>query len=99
MLQDVAGNVIDNTSGVAPVVNVSYTPANGTAVDVTSELLPFGAANDGNIFRYDPISLMWIYNLSTKFFDAQGSYRVTAKAGDSLYAIDTNCGGTFVREP
>lgn len=99
MLRDSVGNIITNASIVAPVISVEYTPTGGTAVDVTSDLLPLGASNDGNIFRYDPGTLTWIYNLSTTFFDAPGTYRVTARAGDTVYLIGTNCGGTFVRQP
>lgn len=98
-LHDSTGSIITDTSIVAPVVNVEFTSTGGAAVNVTSDLLPLGAANTDNVFRFDPTDQTWIYNLGTKFFASPGTYGVTAKAGDASYLIDASCSGTFVRFP
>jgi len=99
LLEDGDGMIIaDNDITAPPVVNVLFSPAEGSGdVLVTDELLPLGQANDDNIFRFDDSSLEWIYNLGSKPFMAPGIYTVTAIAGDSSYEIDSSCTGTFER--
>lgn len=99
MLQDNTGAVVTDFTIAAPVVNVEYYANDGTGEGVTSEPIPLGASNDDNIFRFDPATLTWIYDFSTKFFEAPGTYKVTARAGDANYSIDASCTGTFVRLP
>jgi hypothetical protein len=92
--------VVTDASIASPVVNIEFTPNGSTdAVNVTSQLLPLGSANDDNIFRFDPPTSKWIYNLGTKFFGAPGMYRVKALPGNTDYNIDGSCSGTFVRLP
>lgn len=86
-----------NIAGAAPVVNVSFAPGGGPAVDVTDQLEPLGQSSDGNEFRYDPAAGQWIFNFGTKVFSAAGTYTVSVKPGDTSYDISPTCMGQFVR--
>jgi len=69
----------------------------------THDLLPLGSANDDNLFRFDPDSGQWVYNLGTKLFTATGTYTVMVTSGENgEYIIsfpDGNCTQTFERLP
>lgn len=87
-----------------PVIDVSFNGLTiGTASPDTEDLLPVGAANKDNIFRFDPETGKWIYNLGSKQFAASGAYRVTALSGDSseyrLAGENGACSQTFERLP
>lgn len=100
VLADSSGFLVTDTNVTTPpVINVVFSPAIvGGAVDVTDELLPQGAANDGHSFRYDAAEGKWIYNLGTKPFTSPGTYTVFATAGDNTYAIRQNsCTEQFIR--
>jgi hypothetical protein len=86
-----------NIPGAPPVVNVSFSAGGGQAADVTKLLEPIGQSSDGNTFDFDAGTGRWVFNLGTKPFSAAGTYTVTAKAGDSSYAISLLCSGQFVR--
>lgn len=80
-----------------PVINIIFTPGGGgSAQDLTDQLLPNGAANEDNIFRFDAVTSTWIYNLGAKQFQAAGRYEVTVAPGDATYTIET-CMGMFER--
>ena len=98
-LYDVDGYlVIDDDLAAQPVVNVSFAPSNGDpSQDVTDALLPTGQANDDNVFRFDLDEGKFIYNLSSKPYQAAGNYTVTAVAGDSSYELE-GCSQTFTRQ-
>jgi hypothetical protein len=96
VLRDIYGNIVTDQDIEAPVVVVfldgnSATDSSGYEAD----LLPPGLSDDGNTFRYDPDSKMWILNLATKQFTAAGTYTVKVKVGG--YYLD--CTGTFTRNP
>lgn len=96
--------VTDQSITAAPVVNVLFNGQMfGTVPPDDSELLPPGAANEGNMFRFDAVSNHWIYNLGTKQFEAAGTYEVTVASGDnSEYALNAPnpaCRQTFERLP
>ena len=99
VLYDQAGNLVDADQLTAPVVSITYAVGGGTGIDLTSELLPVGAAYDGNEFRFDPDSSSWIYNLSTKPYGAPGTYYVAARSGSNAYSIGAECSGSFLRIP
>lgn len=103
VLHDASGNPItDQDVSAPPVINVMYSAsgAGDDFVDGTASLLPNGAANDDNIFRWDPDGEQWIYNLGTSIYMAPGLYKVTAVAGDGSYAIDAlSCHGEVIRLP
>lgn len=82
-----------------PVVDVSFSPVvGGVTEDLTEQLVPLGQANTDNIFRFDPGTQSWVYNLGTTPYDAAGTYVVTMKSGDSTsYVIDPDCSGQFER--
>ena len=51
----------------------------------TGDVIPgdsSGAANDDSIFRYDPDSNQYIFNLTTKDLTAPATYRITVALGD-----------------
>lgn len=98
-LVDADGNLItDSDISSPPVVNVSYTPGTGADDSNNPDLVPPGLADDGNEFRFD--YPYWLINLATKQFSSEGTYVVTAVAGDESYTIDAaSCSGTFVRLP
>jgi hypothetical protein len=91
--------VTDLDIAAAPVVNVTFTPVTtGVAEDLTDQREPLGHADTGNIFRFDPDTQSWVYNLGTKQYGASGTYVVTMKSGDaSSYIIDPTCSGQFER--
>ena len=91
--------VTDLDVAAAPVLNVTFTPVTvGVAQDLTDQLEPLSHADTGNIFRFDPDTQSWVYNLGTKQYGASGTYVVTMKSGDaSSYIIDPTCSGQFER--
>jgi hypothetical protein len=97
VLRDASGAIVTDEAIAAPVVSVEFTTYNGLPVDVTPDLLPLGAANTDNVFRFDASSQKWIYNLGTEFFVNPGTYAVVAKPGDATYQLDSSCRGIFVR--
>lgn len=100
LINDQTDDLVGEGDITPPVVNVFFTPVSSIgAADVTDELLPAGAANEDNIFRFDPETGFWVYNLPTKHYSAPGNYIVTAVAGDTTYTIDpVSCTGTFNRK-
>lgn len=59
-------------------------------IDVTNLTADSGSSSDnGNLFRYDPVSLRYIYNLSTHGFAAPSTYRIVVTLDDGTeHAID-----------
>ena len=53
---------------------------------------------DGNIFEYNPDTLMWQFNLKTKNYTAPGTYTITMKSGDENEYLVETCTATFVIE-
>ena len=100
VLEDSNGIVItDQDLASPPLINVAHTDDSDVTNTIpASDLLPQGQANTDNIFRFDPTTGTWIYNLGTKQFGAAGAYDVTALPGDSSYEIDVSCSGTFDRK-
>lgn len=103
VLTDADGYIVTDFNITAPpVINVLFdgTTPYGDGTD-SEELLPVGSANEDNLFRYDPDTGQWIYNLGTKQFGAAGTYKVTVASGDELeYTIatpDGACSQTFER--
>ena len=90
---------ITDADVASPVVNVYFTPESGSGQDLTDELEPLGAANEGNAFRYDADCGCWVYNLGTKQFSTDGKYTVTVAPGDESYAINPTCEQYFIRLP
>lgn len=82
-----------------PVVNVSFTPGSGGPTeDLTDQLAPIGSANTGNLFRFDPDTQTWVYNLGTKQYKSAGTYAVSMRSGDEAsYIVDPTCSGQFQR--
>jgi hypothetical protein len=93
--------ITDLNIDAPPVVNVSFTPGSGgEAQDLTDELAPIGTANRDNIFRFDPGTQTWVYNLGTQQYKSPGTYVVSMRSGDeSSYIIDPTCRGEFQRLP
>ena len=91
--------VIDTDIVAPPVVTVSFEGSVfGDVPPDTDELLPLGAANDDNVFRFDPDTGEWVYNLGTKQFAAVGTYSVNVVSGDTdEYVINPSCSQTFER--
>ena len=99
MLTDADGfTVTDADITAPPVINVLFgLQVFGEEPLDTDDLLSLGSANEDNIFRFDPDSGQWIYNLGTKQFQAAGNYTVMVASGDtSEYTIETP-GGVSVR--
>ena len=72
MLVDSNENLVMDSGIVAPpVFNVLFNSQlfGGISSD-GYDLLPVGEANEDNIFRFDPTSSQWTYNLGTKQFVA-----------------------------
>ena len=90
---------ITDADVASPVVNVYFTPEGDSGQDLTDELEPLGAANEGNAFRYDADCGCWVYNLGTKQFSTDGKYTVTVAPGDESYAINPTCEQYFIRLP
>ena len=99
-LLDADGTLISETDFTPPVVNVTFgSQVFGESPPDTDDLLPQGAANVDNVFRYDNSISKWVYNLGTGQFTAAGTYTVKPIAGDTTYTIDTSntCVQTFER--
>lgn len=103
ILGDEAGNIITDSDIVSPpVANVLFNSMTyGNVPNEAYDLLPVGSANEDNLFRFDPNSAQWIYNLGTKQFKAPGAYFVSAASGDSNeYTIPNgSCTQYFERLP
>lgn len=82
-LTDTNGTMVTNLSITSlPVINVLFGGQSLGQVQInTSDLLPLGSANDGNIFRFDSSSEQWEYNLGTKQFQTPGIYTVIVTSG------------------
>jgi len=98
------GYMVTDADIVAPpVINVFFNAqVFGEIPPNTDDLLPLGSANDDNIFRFDPDSGQWIYNLGTKQFTAPGTYMVIVTSGDepesTINAPGGQCYQTFTRQ-
>ena len=97
VLHDLFGNIITDADITPPVINVTY-GSSETILGYDADLVPPGLSDNGNAFRYDPLGQVWIINLATKQFTAQGLYTVTVKPGDDSYVIE-GCSQTFTRLP
>lgn len=96
-LLDQDGFEVGSDTITAPVVSVSHTGAiGGGELDELAESA--GRATEGNSFVWDDVAGEWTFNLGTKPFTGEGTYTVSATAGDDDYAIDPTCVGTFVRQ-
>lgn len=97
VLRDLWGDIMTDAHITPPVVQVSYQPVSGASIPgYEAELLPPGLSDDGNEFRYNPGSEMWIINLATKQFTSPGTYTVTVVSGDNSYVVE-GCSQTFTR--
>lgn len=103
MLSDESSFSISDEDIVAPpVINVLFNgQVFGEIPPDTGDLMPTGSSNEDNIFRFDPDSGQWIYNLGTKQFAAAGTYTVIITSGDeNEYTISPGtCTQTFERLP
>ena len=73
------GTIVSNAVANLQVYFVLTTPT-GT-VDETVNTLPSGSSNTGTLFRFDPTSGQYIYNLSTSGF-ASGTYLLRTTLND-----------------
>ena len=97
VLRNLMGDIMTDAHITPPVVQVSYRSVSGASIPgYEAELLPPGLSDDGNEFRYNPGSEMWIINLATKQFTSPGTYTVTVVSGDNSYVIE-GCSQTFTR--
>lgn len=83
-LTDDAGQNVSTATVTLSVAQVSNT-VTGSEVEMLADSP--GQANTDNLFRYEPLSRLYIYNLSTKGY-TKGSYRVSAKIGEQSYSIN-----------
>ena len=61
------------------------------------DMLEASAASDDDVFRYDPVTYLWMYNLRPT--EDAGQFRVTAVSMDESYIIDADtCSSTYTRE-
>jgi len=78
-----------------PVVQVTYVPAVGSAVDVSADAVSSGKGTDGNQFEFGDDK--WQFNLKIVNYTASGTYTVSMTSGDtSEYSIDPTCTTSFV---
>ena len=77
-LTDAQGSFITDAVPLISVELLSNGPLTGEVIDEESS----GAANIDNIFRYEPDSNRYIFNLSTKGLTAPATYRITVDLGD-----------------
>jgi hypothetical protein len=90
-----AVHVTDLDIVAPPVIQVTYSPAIGDAIDVTEYALSAGEGTEGNQFEFD--GMLWHFNLKTTNYTAPGTYTITVAAGDSSeYIISPTCLGKFV---
>jgi hypothetical protein len=77
-LTDALGAVITNASPSISLELLSEGTPTGDVIYGDSS----GAANTGSIFRYDPNSYQYIFNLATKGLTAPATYRITVDLRD-----------------
>ena len=77
-LTDAQGAFITNAVPLISLELLSNGPLTGDVIDGESS----GAANTDNIFRYDPDSNQYIFNLATNNLTAPATYRITVALGD-----------------
>ena len=77
-LMDAQGAFITDALPLISLELISVDPITGEVIPGDSS----GAANTNNIFRYDPDSNQYIFNLSTKDLTAPATYRITVDLGD-----------------
>lgn len=73
------GSFVTDAVASIQVFRVIDTPT-GT-VDMSVDTLPSGSSNIGSVFRFDPISSQYIYNLSTKGYSS-GTYLLRTTLSD-----------------
>lgn len=73
------GSFVTDAVASIQVFRVIDTPS-GT-VDMSVDTLPSGSSNIGSLFRFDPISSQYIYNLSTKGYSS-GTYLLRTTLSD-----------------
>jgi hypothetical protein len=73
------GSFVTDSIASIQVFRVIDTPT-GT-VDMSVDTLPAGSSNDGSLFRFDPTSRQYIYNLSTKGYSS-GTYLLRTTIND-----------------
>jgi YVTN family beta-propeller protein len=76
-----------------PVIQITYKPETGEAVDVTDQAVPVGLGTDGNQFEFT--GEQWQYNLNTTNFHAAGTYTIEIVSGDA-YDISPSCTAKFL---
>jgi hypothetical protein len=97
-LRDSSGAAVTDADIVArPALQVLFASSHGgDSVDVTSEALPAGLGDEGNVFVHGGAGL-WQFNLKTSNYTSPGIYTVTMVSGDSAeYRIEPRCETKFV---
>jgi hypothetical protein len=77
-LTDCSGGFITNAVATIQVVRLG----SGIEGDVVLDVASVGSANTGNLFRYDPDSNQYIYNLNASLLTGNSRYRILAHLDD-----------------
>ncbi len=77
-LTNCAGQFITNAM---PTIEVLFLGSGATG-DVVLDVSSVGDANTGNLFRYDPISNQYIYNLNASSFASNSRYKILTHLDD-----------------
>jgi len=77
-LTDCGGRFITNAVATIEVLFVR----SGAAGDVVLDVSPVGNANTGNLFRFDPDSNQYIYNLAASSLAANSTYKIRTHLDD-----------------
>jgi hypothetical protein len=77
-LTDCTGHFITNAVATIEVLYVGT----GVTGDVVLDVSSVGSANTGNLFRYDPDSNQYIYNLSASSLASNSMYKIRAHLDD-----------------
>ncbi len=77
-LTDCSGRFITNAVATIEVVFVKSGAGGEVVLDVTS----VGGANSGNLFRFDPDSNQYIYNLNASVLASNSVYKIRARLDD-----------------
>ena len=96
------GSIVTDVDIAPPILELDYLGYDGSQVPDEIDATPAGEANEGVLFRFDPVSGQWIFNLSTKNL-AAGFYRILIKPNpdedlyppgglDPVFFVDENGG-------